>query len=217
MLALLGSAGLLVAMARRFDWMEVDMARIAVLATAALCYAAAEAGGGNGLVGAFCGGLAYSIANRRSPSLGQLGGADSRVLTVIVFVVFGAVLVPSVLDQMTVAMVVFAILMLTLVRVAAVAVGLFGAVRDHPTILFVGWFGARGVPSILLVLLLLEGSTLDGAETAVATATLTILISVLAHGLSAYPLAAWFGAVQRAADTDGQRRISKADAKAQSP
>ena len=191
-------AGLSVRFSARLGWMDADMERIAVLAATALCYAAAEMGGGNGLVGAFCGGLAYSVANRRSTVQKPFGDADSRVLAIVVFVFFGAILVPAMIDQVTAAMAVFAILMLSVVRVAAVAAGLFGAVRDYPTILFVGWFGARGVPSILLVLLMLEGAAIPGAETAVATATLTILISVLVHGLSAYPLAAWFAATQQA-------------------
>ena len=203
--ALVGlGAGLSVSLAARLGWMDADMERIAVLAATALCYGAAEMGGGNGLVGAFCGGLAYSLANRRATGQRPFSDADSRALAVVVFVVFGAILVPAVIDRITAAMAVFAILMLTVVRVAAVAAGLFGAVRDYSVILFVGWFGARGVPSILLVLLMLEGSALAGAETAVATATLTILISVVVHGLSAYPLAVWFGAARRAAEADAK-------------
>jgi len=88
----------------------------------------------------------------------------------------------------------YAILSLTLVRMVPVALACWGAGLDRKTVLFVGWFGPRGLASLVFALLALEDLG-TAADDVVAIIGVTVLSSVLAHGLSASPLAARYGKV----------------------
>ena len=96
-------------------------------------------------------------------------------------------------------MVLYAVLSLTLVRMVPVALACLGAGLDRATVLFIGWFGPRGLATLVFALLALEELGPD-VEEAVATIGVTVLLSVLAHGLTAAPLA---GEVRR----DAPRRV----------
>ena len=170
-----------------------------MLALALLSYAAALVLDGNGFVAAFCGGLAFgACAGRRAPQelvfLEQMG----ELVSVLVWLAFGAVAVPIMLERVDARMVLYAVLSLTVVRMLPVALALVGAGFSRRTVHFVGWFGPRGLASLVFALLALEALG-PVADEAVAIVTVTVLLSVLAHGLSAAPLAARYGAAEAAA------------------
>jgi sodium/hydrogen antiporter len=187
--------------ARRRGMASEEFTGVAVLALALLVYAAAVAVGGNGFVAAFCGGLAFgALAGPRAPEevvyVEQTGG----LVSLLVWLAFGAIAVPVMLERLDALMVLYAVVSLTLVRMLPVAVASIGSGLDRTSILFVGWFGPRGLASLLFALLCLESLGSD-SDDAVAVVALTVLFSVLAHGLSAAPLAARYG---RSADRAGQ-------------
>lgn len=192
--AALGLAGGgLLRQARRRGWAAEDFAGIAVLALAIAAYAAAIVLHGNGFVAAFCGGLAFgATAGRRGPAeltfLEQAGG----LVSLLVWLAFGAIALPIIVDRAEVAMALYAVLSLTLVRMVPVALAAIGSGLDRDTVLFVGWFGPRGLASLVFALLALEELGPD-AEVALSVIGLTVLLSVLAHGFSAAPLAARYG------------------------
>jgi NhaP-type Na+/H+ or K+/H+ antiporter len=101
-------------------------------------------------------------------------------------------------ERIDVLMVVYAVLSLTVVRMVPVALALIGARMDRSTVLFVGWFGPRGLASLVFALLALEalGSV---ADEAVALVSATVMLSVVVHGLSAGPLARRYGRAAAAA------------------
>jgi sodium/hydrogen antiporter len=105
---------------------------------------------------------------------------------------FGAVAVPIVVDRANWITVVYAVLSLTVVRMMPVALALIGAGLDRETVLFIGWFGPRDLASLLFALLALEELG-PAADQAVAVIAVTVFLSVLAHGVSAAPLAARYG------------------------
>jgi NhaP-type Na+/H+ or K+/H+ antiporter len=112
--------------------------------------------------------------------------------SLLVWLAFGAISVPTMLAHFVPLTIVYAVLSLTLVRMLPVALASIGAGLDRATVLFVGWFGPRGLASLVFALLALE--TLGPAsDEAVAVITATVLLSVLAHGFSAAPLAARYG------------------------
>ncbi|PPB48306.1 sodium:proton antiporter [Arthrobacter pityocampae] len=193
-----GAGGWLLRWTRRRGVAAEDFVGIGVLALALLTYTTAVGVGGNGFVAAFCGGLAFgaSAGSRAKSELVFLEQASSLV-SMLVWSVFGAVTVAVVLHRVTVLTVVYAVLSLTVVRMIPVALALIGSGLDVRTVLFVGWFGPRGLASIVFALLALDalGPEADGAVVIIAV---TILLSVLAHGLSATPLARRYG---RAAST----------------
>ena len=108
---------------------------------------------------------------------------------------FGFIAVPLLVENVGWPEIVFAVLALTLLRMVPVALALLGTGFKAPTVAFVGWFGPRGLASVVFTLLAAEGLELDADLTRVIAAIcLTVLLSVLAHGLSADPLARRYGA-----------------------
>jgi NhaP-type Na+/H+ or K+/H+ antiporter len=195
--------GWLLRRARRAGWASEEFAGIAVLALALLSYVASTSLGGNGFVAAFVGGLAFgAAAGKRGPAellfLEQASGAVS----LLVWLAFGAIAVPLVLDDPDPTILLYAAVSLTLVRMVPVALSSLGAGLDRETVLFIGWFGPRGLASLVFALLALEELG-PGADQAVAVIAVTVFLSVLAHGLSAGPLAARYGRRQRGAAGGG--------------
>jgi NhaP-type Na+/H+ or K+/H+ antiporter len=180
--------------ARRRGWVAEEFMGVAVLALALLAYLAALAVHGNGFVAAFCGGIAFGAAagSRRAAELAFLEQTGNAV-SLLVWLAFGAIAVPIALDRIGWAVVVYAVLSLTVVRMVPVALALIGSGMDRDAVLFVGWFGPRGLASLVFALLALEEIG-PGANEAVAVITVTVLLSVLGHGLSAAPLAARYAA-----------------------
>src|SRR6478752_1645551 len=179
------AGGWLLQLARRRGTATEDFAGIGVLALSLLAYSAALAVGGNGFVAAFCAGLAFgTCAGQRAPAelvfVEQMGG----LVSLLVWLAFGAITVPIMLEHFVPLTVAYAVLSLTVVRMLPVALASIGAGLDRKTVLFVGWFGPRGLASLVFALLALEalGSVSDQA---VAVITATVLLSVLAHGFSA--------------------------------
>lgn len=178
---------------RRRQWAAEDFTGIAVLALALLAYGIAVALGANGFVAAFCGGLAFgATAGKRGPAELVFLEQASGLVSLLVWMAFGAIVVPLLPARVELSTALYAVLSLTLVRMVPVAVASIGSGLDRPTVLFVGWFGPRGLASLVFALLALEelGS---GADQAVAVIGLTVFLSVLAHGLTAAPLAARYG------------------------
>jgi NhaP-type Na+/H+ or K+/H+ antiporter len=101
--------------------------------------------------------------------------------------VFGAIVVPDALEHFHWLHLVYAVLSLTLIRMLPVLVSMLGARLKCPTLLFLGWFGPRGIASILYVLLLLEGSPVPGKDVILSVVMTTVLLSIFAHGMTAFP------------------------------
>jgi NhaP-type Na+/H+ or K+/H+ antiporter len=179
--------------ARRAGWAAEDFAGIAVLALALVAYTAALSVHGNGFVAAFCGGVVFgATAGRRGPAelvfLEQVGG----LVSLLVWFGFGALAISTVVERVDLRVVLYAVVSLTLVRMVPVAIACIGAGLDRRTVLFIGWFGPRGLASLVFALLALEELG-PGADDAITVIGLTVLLSVVAHGLSARPLSSRYG------------------------
>jgi sodium/hydrogen antiporter len=178
---------------RRRGWAADEFVGIAVLALALVTYTASLAVHGNGFVAAFCGGLAFgAAAGSRAPAELLFLEQAGSLVSMLVWFAFGALAIPIVLVRADLVVVAYAILSLTLVRMVPVALACWGAGLDRKTVLFVGWFGPRGLASLVFALLALEDLG-TAADEVVAIIGVTVLLSVLAHGLSASPLAARYG------------------------
>ena len=190
--------GRLLRTARAHGWAAEDFLGISVLALALLAYAAAIAVHGNGFVAAFCGGMAFGgAAGRRGRAELVFLEQASGLVSLLVWLAFGAFAVPVVLHDLDWRTVLYAVLSLTIVRMVPVVLSLIGSGLDRATVLFIGWFGPRGLASLVFALIALEEAG-PGAEQAVGVIALTVLLSVLAHGVSASPLAIRYGRSQRA-------------------
>lgn len=188
----LGSA-LLIRFGSRRQWIVPGGRRMATLATALASYSLTVALDGNGFIAAFVAGIAFgnlplggSSVDGEVEELPELVG---ELLALAVWFLFGAALVPVALDHLSGTVVIYALLSLTLIRIVPVAVSLIGAGMDRPTIAFLGWFGPRGLASVVFALLAVEelGETALVGQ-AVSVVTVTVLLSVVLHGVTAGPL-----------------------------
>ncbi len=165
--------------------------QLATLAVAGGAYAAASLVGGNGFVAAFTAGIVFGVvAAPHCRDVQDFTQDEGDLLTAITFVLFGAVLVPQVLAGLDWRVAAYALLSLTVVRMLPVALAMIGSGTLAQTRLFVGWFGPRGLASILFALLVLEDIDGSAAELIFTVAIWTVFLSVFAHGASASP---WTG------------------------
>jgi sodium/hydrogen antiporter len=201
-----GAGGLLVNAARRRGWAADGFAGSAVLALAVCAYASAVAMHGNGFIAAFVGGLAFgTTGGRRGEPLVPFVEETGALVSLLVWLAFGAVALVPAMKTLTWPMVLYAILSLTVVRMVPVAVALAGARLGWATVGLVAWFGPRGLASVVFALLALEELGASTADRAVAVIAITVLLSVVAHGATAEPLVARYAKrlAQRAAGGPG--------------
>jgi len=195
-------AGRLLANAHQRDWTSPVSERLAVLASGLLSYGGAVAVGGNGFVAAFVGGLVFAAASKdRFRERVEFTEDLGLFASFLVWAIFGALLlVPHLQHGVTGTTILYAVLSLTLVRIVPVAVSMIGTGLRPATIGFMGWFGPRGLASVVFTLIAFE--TLEHSDVTsamvVEVATWTVFFSVIAHGVTAGPLASLYG--RRVAD-----------------
>jgi sodium/hydrogen antiporter len=185
------AGGWLVGWASRRGWMTDSFRRLALLALALIAWALADQIGGNGFIAAFVGGLVIGpTVKRLGERVIQFTEAEGQLLNLSVFFIFG-VFVLGAIQPLSWEVVLYALLSLTLIRMLPVALSLSGTHLRSVSVLFAGWFGPRGLASIVLGLIVVEEAPLlPGRDEIEAVVALTVLLSVLLHGVTAAPLSA---------------------------
>ena len=169
--------------------------QLATIAIAVAAFALAGVLDGNGFIAAFVAGLAFGrIARQQCAGIQDFTEDEGELLSAITFVLFGAVLVGPVLDEVTWQIALYVVLSLTVVRIVPVVVSLAASGTFWETRLFLGWFGPRGLASILFALLVVEELDTAAGHTIFTVAAWTVLVSIFAHGLTA---TAWAGRLAR--------------------
>ena len=159
-------------------------------AGAALAYGTAAALGGSGFIAAFVAGMTFRLALGRDPqAINEFSEQVGDVLNGITLVLFGAILLGPALGQLSWELVLYAALSLTLVRMLPVAIAMLRSQARAPTLGFLGWFGPRGLASIVFAVIVIEESNLPHEDLIAVAIYLTVGLSVFAHGLTAAPLA----------------------------
>ena len=137
-----------------------------------------------------------ALRRRQGGEVGYLVEELGGVLSSVTFVVFGAIMLGPALGATTWQIALYAVLSLTVVRMLPVAIALVGTAARRPTVGFIGWFGPRGLASIVFAVIIVEEGGLAHEDVIVTTTVLTVALSILAHGLTAAPLAGryadWF-------------------------
>jgi NhaP-type Na+/H+ or K+/H+ antiporter len=184
-----GAAALVLVRAHRRWPLDPVWFQVVPLAGAAFAFGLAEAVEGSGFIAAFVGGAVFGgiVRSQRAESASYLIEQTGAVLGAVTFLVFGAVLLTPALGDVGWEILLYAVLSLTLIRMLPVAIALVGTGARRPTTAFVGWFGPRGLASIVFTLLLLEEGGLPNDDVIVTTAFVTIGLSILAHGVTAAP------------------------------
>lgn len=187
--------GLLITWANRSGWMSGLFEQLAVISLAIIAWAGADAAGGNGFIAAFVGGLAagYTLHRKGRDSSADFAIDEGALLSLATFFIFGVAIAGPSLGDIGWREVAYGALSLTLIRMIPVALSTIGDRLRPASVLFLGWFGPRGIATIVLALVVLETSGVDGADQIQLVATTVVLMSVVAHGVTAAPLAAAYG------------------------
>jgi len=183
------AGGLLVDRAAKRDWMNTTFQRLTSISLAILAFYLAEMIHGNGFIAAYFAGLllgttTHSIRER----IHEFGEAESQVLQLFIFLLFGMILVPLSYQLWDWQVWVYAILSLTVIRILPVVISLAGTELTRGTKYFIGWFGPRGIASILYLLMVVIELGAKGLEKMMSVIVLTVLLSIYLHGISANPL-----------------------------
>jgi sodium/hydrogen antiporter len=174
----------------RRGWMEGTWRQIDALATALLAYTLAAALGGSGFIAAFTAGIVFGVvAAGHAEEATFLAEQTGELLNAVTFLLFGAVLLGPALGQLDWPIGLYAVASLTVVRMLPVALAMVGTGMRRVTVWFLGWFGPRGLASIVFVLILLEETELPERSLMLTVVTWTVAASVYAHGLTAWPAA----------------------------
>ena len=188
------AAGLLIAaivtQAGRRNMIAPGWREVIPAAGTALAYGIASGLHGSGFIAAFVAGMVFRLAYRRDPEeLNELTEELGSLLNGVTLVLFGAILLGPALTELTWQLALYAVLSLTVVRMLPVAIAMAGSRARRPTLGFLGWFGPRGLASIVFAVIVVEESQLPHEHLIVLAIYLTVGLSVLAHGLTAAPLA----------------------------
>jgi len=175
-------------------WIEEPWTRLSVVALALACFGVAQAAGGSGFIACFLGGLTFGGLVKKHKDV-LLNGAEAggNLLSLLTWVMFGAAVVGNHVGDLNWQVVLYSLLSLTVIRMLPVSLSLLGLGVRSDAQLFLGWFGPRGLASIVFIVIVM-GQNVTGADTLAAIVVCTVTLSVLAHGLSANPLAAAFSA-----------------------
>lgn len=186
--------GWLIRRANSRNWVSESGEGIIALCIAGMCFIVAESLHGNGFIAAFTGGLVFgNYQKNRCKYLFEFVETEGQIFTLGTFFIFGALLLPMALTSFNIWHWVFAVFSLTLMRMVPVYIALKPNNLNLPTSLFLGWFGPRGLASILFVLLVLGETLLPHPEIVTNIVFIAVMISVFVHGLSAAPLALSYG------------------------
>ncbi len=180
----------LVAVGHRRDLITGAWLQVIPVAGAAAAYGLAAPLHGSGFIAAFVAGAFFGgLVSEESETASRLSEEIGDLLGGVTFLVFGAVLLGPALEHLSWQIAAYAVLSLTLVRMLPVAIAMLGSGAKLPTVGFLGWFGPRGLASIVFAVIVVQEAHLPGTNTILLATYTTIGLSVIAHGASAAPLA----------------------------
>ena len=204
-----GIGGRFTSEARRRGWASRASESLAVVALAIVAYAGSTAIGGNGFVAAFGAGIAFRTATGLSEPSVEFAESIGLAASYLVWLLFGVGLAgPAIAAGFDPAVIGYAFLSLTVVRTVPVVTSLVGTGLRPDTVALIGWFGPRGLASVVFLLVAFNelGPAHPATDVLVRVVTWTVLLSVFLHGLSARPLGAWYGRrIDRARTDDWER------------
>ena len=182
--------GMAVDYCSRHKLMNQTYQRLSAIALAIMAWGLAEQLHGNGYIAAFFGGLlldtkTHSVRER----IQEFGEAEGQQLALFIFLIFGLAMVPAAYEFWNWQSLVYALLSLTLIRMIPVLLSLRGTQLTHRDRFFIGWFGPRGIASVLYLEMVIIKLGLTGYNQMLSVVVLTVLLSVFLHGLTAVPLA----------------------------
>jgi len=186
-------AGWLLKFAWRRHWLTETWIQIPIVALALICFATAQLAGGSGFIAAFSGGLLFgALAKQHREDFLRAAEGTGDTMALITWVIFGSAVVGRAIGHFNWAILVYAILSLTFIRMLPVFFVLAGLKVSTEEKLFMGWFGPRGLASIVFAVIVVNANVPNSGLIAM-TVVCTIILSIIAHGVSANPWARGLG------------------------
>ena len=168
-------------------WISKSWETIIIVALAFSCFTAAQIAGGSGFIACFSGGLLYSAINRKyKHDILEEAEGIGDTLSMLTWVIFSSVVISTNLRHFTWSVLIYSLLSLTLIRIVPVFISLINTGIPLKEKLFIGWFGPRGLASIVFAIIIFE-IDLPHKEIIILTAVCTILLSIILHGITANP------------------------------
>jgi NhaP-type Na+/H+ or K+/H+ antiporter len=187
------AGGMLVQRSSERGWMNHTFQRLASVALAILAYSLAESVHGNGFIAAYFAGMMLGTrSDEIRERIREFGEAESQALVLFIFLLFGLILIPRSFSLWDWRAFVYALMSLTVIRILPVVVSLHGTDLTRSTKWFIGWFGPRGIASVLYLLMAFMALGTEGYDRMQSVITLTVLLSVFLHGITALPLSGIF-------------------------
>jgi NhaP-type Na+/H+ or K+/H+ antiporter len=189
-----GSVAWLMNRAHTAGWGDTTSEAIVFLMTAFAAYLAAHVVGGNGFIAAFVAGVVFgNVCKHDLHFITEFMENTGQLVTITAFLIFGAVLLPKGLAHISPIPLTIAALFITLVRSLPIMLSLIGSATTFKECLFLGWFGPRGLASILFALIVVDEYDIPQENELLACVVMTVFASIILHGMSAAPLARYFG------------------------
>lgn len=194
--------GALLRFAEQRGWVKDEWRQLLTLSVALSAYAAASGLGGSGFIAAFVGGMTFGhVSGEHGLRVAYVTEEAGNLLAAVTWIGFGALALGAALPHVTWRVVVYALLSLTVVRMLPVAVALMKSGARFQTVAFIGWFGPRGLASVVFALLALERG-IPQSQMLLTTVVVTVSLSVVLHGLTSVPFVAayhrWYTALSDA-------------------
>ena len=186
----------------RLGWVTKVWIQVTIVALAISCYALAQSLHGSGYIAAFTGGMLFGyLAKDKSHEL--LLGAEGigETLALLTWLLFGSAVIGQVFGKFTWQVFVYALLSLTVVRMLPIFLSMAGSGEAAYSRLFLGWFGPRGLASIVFAIIVLDKG-IPGGEFIALVVTCTVFLSLVLHGVTANPLANWIARKEASGSKD---------------
>jgi NhaP-type Na+/H+ or K+/H+ antiporter len=188
----------------RQGWINEIWLQMTAVALAVGCFAVAQSLHGSGYVAAFVGGMLFgSLTKSETHRLMHASEGTAETLALLTWVVFGSAVIGKYYDFFTWNVLLYALLSLTVIRMLPIVLALVGTGESMAGKLFLGWFGPRGLASVVFLIIVID-EKVPGNETMAITVVCTVTLSILLHGLTARPLANWFAAQTKGTSDDGE-------------
>lgn len=185
--------GFLLKICSQQNWLTGSWMQVPIIALALLCFGTAQWLGGSGFIASFVGGLIFGgITHDHKEEVLRGAEGTGDTLSLLTWFAFGAVVVGDQIEHFTWQVAVYAILSLTIVRMLPVFLCVTGMGLKTDTKLFMGWFGPRGLASIVFIVIVVA-KNLPEKEVLIASVTWTVVLSIVLHGISANPVSKRYG------------------------
>lgn len=184
--------------AAALEWVSPIWMQISVPALAITCFAVAQSMHGSGYIAAFTGGLLFGhLAKGATHKLVIAGEGVSESMAMLTWLIFGTAVIGQSIQHFTIEIIGYSILSLTIVRMLPMFLAMAGSGESTSSKLFLGWFGPRGLASLVFAIMVIN-ENLPGGSLIATVVTCTVGMSLVLHGITANPLANWIAGKQDA-------------------